>query len=160
MPVSTKARRCGKTSSPSQALPRQLSQRESQAVRLIAKVLSVMRKFPAVLLPLPLRKDFPRSGGRCRAATKGGAWHRAAMTERAHATSPVAKISNVTRNFTAMPKAPPFGGAGCERSEQTERVLFQNSPSGRQISCLGTFAHAKSGTRLSGVRGAGSGCKP
>ena len=36
----------------------------------------------------------------------------------------------------------------------------QNSPSGRQISCLGTFVHAKSGTRLSGVRGAGSGCKP
>ena len=47
-----------------------------------------------------------------------------------------------------------------QRSEQTERVLSQNSPSGRQISCLGTFAHAKSGTRLSGVRGAGSGCRP
>ena len=30
----------------------------------------------------PERKDFPRSGGRCRVATKGGIWHRAAMTER------------------------------------------------------------------------------
>ena len=39
---------------PSQALPRQLSRRESQAVRRIAKVIGAMRKFPAVLLPLPL----------------------------------------------------------------------------------------------------------
>ena len=40
--------------SPSQALPRQLSQRESQGLRLVAEVLGEMRKFPAVLLPLPL----------------------------------------------------------------------------------------------------------
>ena len=39
---------------PSQAPPRQLSRRESQAVRRIAKVIGAMRKFPAVLLPLPL----------------------------------------------------------------------------------------------------------
>ena len=39
---------------PSQALPRQLSQRESQAVKLVAKVLKEMRTLPAVLLPLPL----------------------------------------------------------------------------------------------------------
>ena len=39
---------------PSQALPRQLSQRESQGLRLVAKALGVMRKFPVVLLPLPL----------------------------------------------------------------------------------------------------------
>ena len=39
---------------PSQALPRQLSQRESQGLMLIAEVLSAMRKHPAVLLPLPL----------------------------------------------------------------------------------------------------------
>ena len=69
--------------SPSQALPRQLSQRESQAVKFSAKVLGAKRNFPAVDLALPLRKDFPRSGGRCRAATKGGIWHRVAMTERA-----------------------------------------------------------------------------
>ena len=39
---------------PSQALPRQLSQGESQAVTFVAKVLGIMRKFPMVLLPLPL----------------------------------------------------------------------------------------------------------
>ena len=60
--------------SPSQALPRQLSRRESQAVKFITKVLGITRTLPAVLLALPLRKDFPRSGGRCRAATKGGIW--------------------------------------------------------------------------------------
>ena len=40
--------------SPSQALPRQLPQRGSQAVKFITKVLGAMRKLPAVLLPLPL----------------------------------------------------------------------------------------------------------
>ena len=39
---------------PSQALPRQLPHRGSQGLRLIAKVLGITRKFPAVLLPLPL----------------------------------------------------------------------------------------------------------
>ena len=39
---------------PSQALPRQLSQGESQAVKFITKVLGIMRKFPAMLLALPL----------------------------------------------------------------------------------------------------------
>ena len=106
---------CGKIS-PSQALPRQLSRRESQAVKLVAKVLGIMRKFPAVLLPLPLRKDFPRSGGRCRAA----------MTERAHVVSPYFKVSNAVRNFPAMPKAPPFGGAGTP-SGVTERVRSRPS---------------------------------
>ena len=47
---------------PSQALPRQLSRRESQAVKFNTKVLGEMRKFPVVLLLLPLRKDFPRPG--------------------------------------------------------------------------------------------------
>ena len=41
-------------SSPSQALPRQLPQRGSQAVKFITKVLGAMRNLPAVLLPLPL----------------------------------------------------------------------------------------------------------
>ena len=44
----------GRRDKPSQALPRQLSRRESQAVKLIAKVLSAMRKLPAVDLALPL----------------------------------------------------------------------------------------------------------
>ena len=39
---------------PSQALPRQLSRTESQAVKPITKVLGVKIKFSAVLLPLPL----------------------------------------------------------------------------------------------------------
>ena len=51
---------CNKPS-PSQALPRQLSQRESQAVRFITEVLGAMRKFPAVLLPLPLGEVAARS---------------------------------------------------------------------------------------------------
>ena len=38
--------------------------------------------------------------------------------------------------------------------------LIQNSPSGRQTSCLGTFAQEKPEMRLSGVQGAGSGCRP
>ena len=107
--------------SPSQALPRQLPRRGSQGLRLVAEVLSAMRKLPGVLLALPLRKDFPRSGGRCRAATKGGIWHRVAMTERAHAVSPVTKVSNATRNFSVIAKSSPFGGSGTP-SGVTERV--------------------------------------
>ena len=40
-------------STPSQALPRQLPQRGSQAVNLDAKVLGTKRKFPGVLLAPP-----------------------------------------------------------------------------------------------------------
>ncbi len=69
---------CVEKSSPSQALPRQLPQRGSQAINLDAKGLSAMRKIPAVLLALPLRKDFPRSGRRCRVATEWGAGSSAA----------------------------------------------------------------------------------
>ena len=75
-------------SSPSQALPRQLSQRESQAVKRITKVLGAKRKLPVVLLALPLGELAPQ------------------VTEWAHAVSPVTKVSDATRNFPAMPKAP------------------------------------------------------
>ena len=51
----------GRAGSPSQALPRQLSQRESQAVKRIAKVLGAKRKLLAVLLPLPLGEVASRS---------------------------------------------------------------------------------------------------
>ena len=68
--------------------------RESQAVMLVAKVLSVMRKFPAVLLALPLGELSPQ------------------VTERAHAVSPVAKVSDVIRNLPATLKSSPLGGAG------------------------------------------------
>ena len=74
--------------SPSQALPRQLPQRGSQAVSLDAKVLGIIRKFPAVLLPLPLGEVAPQ------------------VTERAHAVSPVAKVSSAIRNLPGAPEAP------------------------------------------------------
>ena len=69
---------------PSQALPRQLLRRGSQAVSPDAKVLGVMRKLPAMPLALPLGELSPQ-------VTKGGIWHRAAMTER------------VTKNTAARP---------------------------------------------------------
>ena len=37
---------------------------------------------------------------------------------------------------------------------------YSNSPSGRQMSFFGTLSHEKSLMRLSGVRGAGSSCRP
>ena len=39
--------------------------------------------FAAMATALPLRKDFPRPGEDVAYATKGGIWHRIAMTERA-----------------------------------------------------------------------------
>ena len=59
-------------------------QRESQAVKFVAEVLSVMRKFPAVLLPLPLGEVSPQ------------------VTERAHAVSTVAKVSGAMRKLPAV----------------------------------------------------------
>ena len=56
---------------PSQALPRQLSRRESQAVRFIAKVLGVMRKLPVVLLALPLGELSPQVTERARTLPLG-----------------------------------------------------------------------------------------
>ena len=64
---------CNKPS-PSQALPRQLSQGESQAVMFVAKVLGIMRKCPAVPLPLPLGEVSPQ------------------VTERARTVSSAAKV--------------------------------------------------------------------
>ena len=46
---------------PSQALPRQLPQGGSQAVKFSTKVLGITRKLPAVLLPLPLGEVASRS---------------------------------------------------------------------------------------------------
>ena len=40
------------------------------------EALAVHANFLVLPRALPLRKDFPRSGGRCRAATKGGICHR------------------------------------------------------------------------------------
>ena len=63
--------------------------RESQAVKLIAKVSGVMRKFLAVPLPLPLGEVSPQ------------------VTERAHADALSAKVSSATRNFLATTEAVP-----------------------------------------------------
>ena len=60
-----------------------------------------------MLLPLPLRKDFPRSGGRCRAATKRGVWICEAKTERVHAVNTIAKVSDAIRNFAIAPEGVP-----------------------------------------------------
>ena len=38
------------------------------------KLCGLPRNFAAMPRALPLRKDFPRAGGRCRVATKGGIW--------------------------------------------------------------------------------------
>ena len=65
--------------------------RGSQAITFVAKVLGAMRKLPAVLLALPLGELSPK------------------VTERAHAVALSAKVSIATRNFAAMPKAPPSG---------------------------------------------------
>ena len=59
-------------------------QRESQAVKPVAKALGTMRKFPAVLLPLPLGEVSPQ------------------VTERAHAVSTVAKVSGAMRKLPAV----------------------------------------------------------
>ena len=61
--------------------------RGSQAVKLIAKVSGVMRKFLAVPLPLPLGEVSPQ------------------VTERAHADALSAKVSSATRNFLATTEA-------------------------------------------------------
>ena len=75
---------------PSQALPRQLSRRESQAVKFVAEVLSAMIKFPAVLLPLPLGEVSPK------------------VTERAHAVALSAKVLGAMRNLVATAEAVPL----------------------------------------------------
>ena len=76
---------------PSQALPRQLSQRESQAVNLDAEVLGTKRKLPAVLLPLPLGEVASPTGLDGEGARRQSYF----------------KVSSVMRNFPTMPKAPP-----------------------------------------------------
>ena len=83
---------------PPQALPRQLSRRESQAVNLDAKVLGTKRKFPVVLLAPPLGELSPQ------------------VTERAHAVNSVAKVSIAMRNLPAMPKAPSQRGLSAQQT--------------------------------------------
>ena len=44
------------------------------------------------------------------------------VTERAHAVSPDAEVSDAIRNFPAMPKSSPFRGSWQARQGLTERV--------------------------------------
>ena len=62
--------------------------RGSQGLNLVAKVLGITRKFPAVLLALPLGELSPK------------------VTERAHAVSPIAKVLDAMRNLPGAPEAP------------------------------------------------------
>ena len=90
--------------------PRPLSQSLTALTALPkGEPMAVHTNFISMPRPLPLRKDFPRAGGRCRAATKGGVWICEAKTERAHAVSAVTKVLDATRDFPAMPRAPPSG---------------------------------------------------
>ena len=88
---------------PSQALPRQLSRRESQAVNLDAKALGTKRRFPAVLLALPL----------------GELAKPEALTERAHAVNPVLKYQTQQETFPPCQRLPPRG------SWQNRQVLTE-----------------------------------
>ena len=69
-------------------------QRESQGLRLVAKALGEMRKFPVVLLALPLGELSPK------------------VTERAHGVGLVAKVLVAIRNFPSTVKTVPFGKGG------------------------------------------------
>ena len=89
---------------PSQALSRQLSQGESQAVKFITKVLGIMRKLPAVLLALPLGELSPQ------------------VTERAHTVALSAKVSSAIRSFPTTTEAVPLGKVASPQA-MTEGVL-------------------------------------
>ena len=54
----------------------------------VAKVLGVTKKFPAVLVPLPLGEVSPQ------------------VTERAHAVSPIAKVLGTISKCPGAPEAP------------------------------------------------------
>ena len=63
------------------------------------------------------------------------------------------RAENLTFDYTKRPSS---------FHEENLKVFFSysNSPSGRQMSFFGTLSHEKSLMRLSGVRGAGSSCRP
>ena len=77
-----------------------------------------MRKFPAVLLPLPLGEVDLRSkdgeGARCQ--------QQYPLSLAALASSPKGTPLDNAENFVATTKSRPLGEGGCERSEQTEGV--------------------------------------
>ena len=80
----------------------------SQAVKFSTKVLGIMRKFPAVLLALPLGELSPQ------------------VTERAHAVSPIAKVLDAMRNLPGAPEAP------------SQRELARRKPRLRELTSANT----------------------
>ena len=107
-------------------------QRGSQAINLNAKVLSAMRKIPAVLLALPL----------------GELAKPTALTERAHAASLVTNVSKAIKNFAATTKSRPLEGVLHKKCRAVSR------PSGIALfftSYCGPPA-VRSGSRGSGCR--------
>ena len=65
--------------------------------------LAVPASFISLPRPLPLRKDFPRAGGRCRAATKGGVWICEAKTERARTLTLCSSFLNIIQSSRLTP---------------------------------------------------------
>ena len=68
-----------------------------------------MRKFPAVLLPLPLGEVSPQ------------------VTERAHAVRPSAKALNAIRNFPTMLKAPSQRELSPQATEGVQPLFRQSA---------------------------------
>ena len=67
-----------------------------------------MRKLPAALLALPLGELSPQ------------------VTERAHAVSHVAKVSDVTRNLAATTKSRPLGEGGIAAGDDGRGIIISN----------------------------------
>ena len=122
-------------------------QRESQAVKFIAKVLDSMRKFPVALLPLPLgevdlrskdgegapSRNFPSHLALLDANPCGHPFRLAASRQ---ATFPKGTASAVTGSFTAQPKGVPLGELAATKGSRL-RVYFDDAtatPSGEVAS--------------------------
>ena len=115
-------------------------QRESQAVKFIAKVLDSMRKFPVALLPLPLgevdlrskdgegapSRNFPSHLALLDANPCGHPFRLAASRQ---ATFPKGTASAVTGSFTAQPKGVPLGELAATNGSRL-RGVRQNLPEG------------------------------
>ena len=83
-------------------------------------------------------------------------WHaKENLTSRNRALPPRTGANTCLKKLCGYKNTP---NTGCPVSGVP--INYSNSPSGRQMSAFGTFSHEKSLMRLSGVRGAGSSCRP
>ena len=86
--------------------PRPLSQSLTALTALPkGEPLAVHTNFISMPRPLPLRKDFPRAGGRCRAATKGGVW-RGVSRDGEGEDAKVKTFTVTTTPIKKLPKSP------------------------------------------------------